>query len=372
MGDKLPQIKVNACDLRKALQQTKSSIPFQDMEILLRHYLMAGSKEHQQLSVMATDLDFAAIGVAPAVVPEDFEVAVPGIKLATLGENFPTAEIIMEIDGDDLSVRCVSPDMCNFWGTFRGMPTKDFLKTPDFSKLNPSMVSREEFLDHLKRIAFSINDNPVMTQLLAVHIAAGFIQASNGRVTSSARCSLSGDLVELDIPAGGVQDLIAVLSAATEPNVGISKVAPWLVFEVGHSKFLAKERPFQFPNITKIVDKPTQAVKQILSFDRVRFIEAIKRVKIFADEKTGAVLFTLHKDKILLSAEEVCGHKGHEEVPAAWNGEEGTTFSLNYSYLIDMLPSLQAESVQVKVPKGKSLPVRFDDSDFVVFLMRLQ
>lgn len=360
------KVVVSLQGLVKALKQTKGTIATQDVQVLLRNYLITGDKEKGILTLLATDLDLASVGVCPATISENFSIAVPGIKLVQIANSASCDAVTLIIKGQQMNISAGK-----FKCELQGLPSEDFPNFPDFDTLSASSVPRELFLTYLKRISFSINDNVVKKNLLAVHIAQGYIQASDGKVTAICKCSLSGKLNEITIPAMAVTDLIAALAVAEEADVEISELDAFLVFKVGESRFLARKSTAKFPDVLKIVVKPTDNINEIVSFDRDDFKSAVQRVSVVADEKSLAISLEITKDQLKIFTHDAAGNKAEESVDASWNGEEGAKLKFNYTYLLDIMTSVIADSVRMKVPKSLRLPVRFDDTDFSAFLMRL-
>lgn len=360
------KIEVPLVSLRKALQQTKGTIATQDVNELLRNYLITGDAQSGTLTFLSTDLDLASVGTCQAVISADFKIAVPGIKLVQIAQSVKSDLLSFKLSGK--SFTCSAG---NYYCELQVMPADDFPTFPDLDTLTASQVSREVFLAHLRRISFSINNNVVKKNLLAVHISNGYIQASDGKVTSICACTLSGQMSALTIPALAVPDLITVLNAAEEPEIYISELAAFLIFKIGQSKFLARKSTAKFPDVLQLVLKPTENTKFCASFDRKEFREALQRVSITTDDKTYMVSIEFASDSLRLFSKDLAGNKGQEIVPAVWNGISPITYLFNYTYLLDIMGALISDNVKMLVPDNIRIPVRFEDQDFLCFLMRL-
>jgi len=397
------KIRVNRNELLQALNQTKYTISETDAQEVLRNFMIeciAGDDGTGKLRIIATDRELASLGECSASVglgnETQIKFTVPGVKLVQAVESINAESFEINKRGDFFHIVVGTPSVPGYFECcLKTLPADDFPDFPHFETPFANEVSRELFLNLLKRISFSVNDVAVYKKLLAVNITKGVIQASNAQITTVCESKEMPD-INMTIPQAAVHELIQVLTAAGNilpagidkksvvvDSVGLDESSNFLLFaprvEAGNfkcaAKFICRKTTAKFPTdtINKIVAE-TKKVKTFFSFDKDKLFRAIRRVSVAADEKTMSVLIKLSGKSVELMAKDGLGNHAKEllEAEQEWNGKDGAVFRFNYENLLSIISSIHSKNATLRVAEGNiRLPARVDDADFIALLMQI-
>lgn len=128
-------------------------------------------------------------------------------------------------------------------------------------------------------------------------------------------------------------------------------------FIVGGIAIFSKIIKGNFPQYQKIILQNAQYYFTTRCAD---LQNAVSRVALVAPEKTKAIVLSLQKNLLILSADSHELGSALEEVEIDFNGDEGQIIGLNALYIMDVLSIINAENVKVEFdnPLG---PIRFID-----------
>lgn len=358
------RLKVRSNSLLRALHQTWETIGIQKTQTLLQNYMITGSQEKQTLILFSTNLKLAGIGVCPARISDDFQILIPGMKLIKL-VDLMERDIILDITIDDQKMVIKAG---NFTCKLQGMTPDKFPPIPDLDGLEFASISRKLLASHLHRIYSRICVNSRRKHLAKVHIGGGSMLGFNGQIAIICKCSFSGRIDELTIPGGVVRSLISLIDRVEATDVQITKTDDFIVFKIGQTCFFAHKPNAKLPDLVDAKTRYTPNIESIASFDKTDLKTAVQRVSITCNRDTLGVSIKFFKDCLSISS---CDHKGNrsrEISSCTWNGREGVEYCFNHMYLLNILKTLSADLVYLRISEDKRLPVSFHDGDLIVFL----
>lgn len=349
----------SVADLKSALLKAKSTIAIKEIQPVLRNYCL--KLEGDILTIISTDLELTTVCSIKVKPEEDGVITMPGDKLYAMILYASSADVTITVDGNTATILAGS-----YKANLQCLPADDFPSWENKDNSAPIIMSRQKFLDALNRISFSISDNEARKNLLAVYINGGYIQASDGRVSSV--CSFDSSVNGVLIPSLAVPDLVRVMKNAQAENLEISTSKSFLLFKLGKDFFMSRLSQASFPDIPNRILKPTEKNPIKIELSKSELTDALQRVAVTANQSNLAVDFNFKNGSLSLLSGDIDGNKSVEQIPAKCS--EPITFSLNYEYVFDICKSVSSDNLLLKVHPQIRVPIRIEDGDFIALLMR--
>lgn len=365
------KLTVDTKQLSDALKKAKLTIsPSDPSNALLQNFAVRA--EGNRFTIVATDLQLATVCDIPAAVDEEGATTLPGMKFCQIVDNSSADELSISLGDKGHSANIVSG---RYQGTLATLPFDDYPKVEDFSEERAVKTKRAELLTKLNRISFSVADNEAKKNLLAVYINAGFMQASDGAVTSV--IEFDPNFTDVLIQALAVKDLIHILRSSEADEVAVCATDNFLLFKLGDDLFMTRLSTAKFPDIPKKIVEPTEENDIVFSVDRAKLKAAVNRIGITANEKTLSIGFFLAQSSdgtstLNLSSSDNLGNKASEVLEVGYKGPELKLF-FNYTRIADILTAMKEDATTFRLHENRKVPVRIQEDDplFMCFLLRL-
>lgn len=287
-----------------------------------------------RLQFAATDLELSVLASTPAVTTDATETLVlPARKLLTILREAPDGDVTVEVAGDRATVRAGTASWSLVLEDASSYPP---LPDPAEVQLNP--VNRAAFAAALKSVRHAVGRDSGRPPLMQVDIAAAdgtaTVTACDG--VRFARTRLAGFPLSMQLPSGGLDDLVKMLDGADLDEIHVGETGPALVFRVGGTVFLATRTQAKFPDVEKLLLKPAEGNKLLLTVDKAELIAVIRRVRINADESTSAIGLRLANNQLTVIARDTHGNRAEETIAAGW-GHGDRLVVANHQFLSDMV-----------------------------------
>lgn len=354
------KFKASVSDLLVALSKAKTTISQKDVQPVLRNFCL--NLVGNELTIVATDLDLATVCVIEVEGAEDGVTTVHGDKLFAIVAASGNQDFIFESNGAQASI-----STGKFKASVQCIDAEDFPSVVSFDEVAPVKMERANFLENLNRISFSISDNEARKNLLAVFIDSGYIQASDGHVSSV--CKFDSSINNTLIPALAVPDLVRVLRSSGASFIEIAATDSFLLFRLDKDLFITRLCQAKFPDIPNKVLKPTENNPISLLIDKKSLVSSLRRVSITSNQSSNAVNFKVVQNVLFLSSSDIDGNNSGEDF--AIEASEDVEFNLNYECVQDICKSVNSDSISMKLAPNLRVPIRIEDGDFISLLMRL-
>lgn len=310
-----------------------SVVPSREFMPVLKHFQVTVSPGG--LCVSATDLELSVLASTSAVTADDTaRVVLPAKKLVEIIKCAPEGDVRVSVDGEFAVIGSGSAS----W-TLRLVDGSSYPPLPNLASIDFHTVSRESFVTALKRVRHALGRDTYRSQLMQMVINAG-----NGTPAQVLACDgvrlaiteLAEFPVSLRIPSGAVDVLIKMLDADGAESIEVGETPSVVAFRVGAHVFAASKTMAEFPDVQKLVVAPALENRELLTVDKAALGEAVRRVRIAADDATSALALRLAPDQVTVIARDKHGNKSEEVVPATWEGD-ATLVVVNHRFLIDAL-----------------------------------
>mgnify|MGYP000367724256 FL=1 len=172
------------------------------------------------------------------------------------------------------------------------------------------------------------------------------------------------------VPRKGVLELARLIADGDDP-VALSLGTHHLSAKVGGFSFTTKLIDGRFPDYEKVVP---QGNTEVLEADRKMLREAFQRAAILSNEKYRGVRLVLSPENLTIQANNPEQEEAEESMPVSYQGP-ALEIGFNVSYLLEVLSTLEADEVSVRVSDANSSALLEDkgssEASYVVMPMRL-
>ncbi|MDD9944189.1 MAG: DNA polymerase III subunit beta [Myxococcales bacterium] len=339
----------------RALTRTHSVADRKSSMPILSNILLS-SDGSGTLRFAATDLYLSMSCAAPAEVGAEGTIAVAARTLFDIVKNLPEGMVSLQVtDNYAAEIRA---------GKVRfkipGMPGQDFPVLPSageapFASMDAASLGRLIALTH-----YSMSSDETRPHL------AGALFEGDGRVArmvttdghrlSKAEYKRPEDADALDfamlVPNKGIGELRRMVEEVRadakgdgEGVVDVAHVSGNAFFRHGDVVLSVKLADEQFPPYKKVI--PSSQERRVV-VSRLLLAEALKRISLVANDKSGAVRFGVDAGVIRLTSENPDVGEGSEELDVDYAGEQ-VEIGFNARYLQDALGALAEDEVMLEL-----------------------
>jgi DNA polymerase-3 subunit beta len=289
-----------------------------------------------------TDLEVSIQHTVPVLVEEEGATVVPGKLFSDIIKSLPEAAVLLEQDGDELTVACLDSVF-----HIHTLSPADFPLFPEVNAQITATIPSELFSSMVKKVIKAVSrdeSRAVLTGIL-VKLEEATLQLV---ATDSYRLAVAKN--RLDTPPEGKHELIVpgdVLDEirrliTNQKEVTISDSENQIIFSFGETTFITRKIEGSYPNYDVLIpaDKNITAVAETAAL-----LSAVKRVSLTAQSHTPIrFLFDPDIQLITVSSKTQDVANSQEKVRAQIEGEQ-LEIGFNHQYILDGLTAIDTEEV---------------------------
>ncbi len=318
-----------------------------------------------QLRTTGTDLDLT-ISVETTVGGEEDGIIVLPSKLANdIVKAVPPGKIEVRIEGDEAHISAARSEF-----SLRVIPADEFPRVtePPETAVQLDAAAFREALRQVVPAASSDDSRPILTGVLMAAENEGLRLVSTDSYRLAVRDLPGASVLAADqsvlVPSRSLNELVKVLDSGEEVTLRLGERDA--TFEIGNVRVATRLIEGDFPNYRGLI--PESHPNNLL-VNRVELLEAVRRVRLLAQEATPVRLMMKSNGLELVAVTQDVG-QAHESIDANYDGEE-LTVAFNPEYLIDGLEITPGDEVSLQtVDALKPSLIRSTDSpDFLYLLM---
>jgi len=371
------QFTISKKEFLRSLVRTHSVADRKSSMPILSNILLA--TEQDRLRFAATDLYLSMTSTAPATIAEEGTIAVGARTLFDIVKSLPEGEVTLTTtDGHAAEIKC---------GKVRfkipGMPGADFPALPSPGDVEYAGLSGEVLGRLIAMTHYSMSSDETRPHL------AGALFAGDGKIVrmvttdghrlSKAEHKQDAGLLnfEMLVPNKGIGELRRMIDEARSDKdesggeLGIATSGGNAFFKRGDVVLSVKLVDEQFPPYSKVI--PSSHERKVV-VGRGVLTEALKRISLVANDKSGAVRFGVEDGILRLTSENPDVGEGSEELDVDYAGDQ-VEIGFNARYLLDCLGSLTEDEVTLELggqlDPGVVKPVGPTDFIGVIMPMRI-
>jgi DNA polymerase-3 subunit beta len=350
--------------LAQGIADRKSTMPML-ANVLLR------TQGKNQLLVAATDLN-----VSLTAELKSTNVSEGGITLGA--KNL--YELVANAPGDEITLKKAD----NHWAEIKsgkvayrivGMPDRDFPKVPDHREAQYAQLDSAVLKEMIDRTLFSVCNDETRFHLNGVYFEcdgtqARMVSTDGHRLSKVERTIPNGPKLTsgIIIPKKGVLEMKKVLESG--PSCKLAIKTPHLFLVQDDIALAVKLIEAQFPPYEQVIPKDH---KRIITIDRTRFIDSLRRAQLMSSETRGVKL-SATRDGVTVTSDNPDLGEVREELDAEYNGE-AIAIGFNPKYVVELLGQMTADQITIalggELDPGLIRPLIGDDYLGVVMPMRI-
>ena len=292
-----------------------------------------------ELTVTGTDLELTIRLSVPVHSDRDGSAVVPARLVADIVKALPAGAVEVSVDDDEMSI---SAGRSQF--SVRPLSLSDYPAQvePDSE---PVTLSSDQVSDALRQVVRAASTDDARAVLTGVLIAAeddGLKMVATDSYRLAVRdlpqSSMLGAGQKVLVPSRALAELQRIVSNGDELTVRLG--AREAVFEVGETRLTTRLIEGEYPNYRNLLPS---SYPNILTVGREALLEALRRVKILAQDSTP-VRLTLGADTLQLTAITQDVGNAAEEIDASYEGAE-MTVAFNPEYLAAGIDAVEGDEV---------------------------
>lgn len=357
--------------LLEALSNTQRAIPTRSGQGGTGGHLLHLSAD--RLTVTGSDQDLTISAQITVAGEDDGSVVVPNKVLVDIVRSLDPGAVSFMTDDNSAQIQSGRSTF-----SLKTYPATDYivLPEPDGEVITIAAGAFEDGLKQVVRAASS--DDARLVALTGVLIAAegqGLRMVS----TDSYRLALrdlpgtaalrEGD--EVVVPSRALQELTRIVKDEEDLTLVLSE--RYAVFQTDSVRLTTTLIDDTFPRYRTLIP---ESQPNRLEVDRMAFLDAVKRVRLMAQENKYAsptVRVSLSADEVRLSATTADVGEAFEVIDASYDGE-AMEIAFNPEYLVDGLEICSGETISLNTTDEKkpALIRPVDSDDFLYLLMPIR
>lgn len=297
-----------------------------------------------ELTISASDLENTMkTTVKPDEGKEDGKIAIPAKLLLDTLKNFSDQPLVFTIDQTTFGIEIASD-----YGKYKlvGQNAADFPKSPELKGANAIKVKGDVIAQAIDKTSFATGNDelrPVMSGVFCQFSPEKLIFVATDahklvRYTrSDVTATKNSDFILPKKPLGLLKSTVS-----SSDEVELSYNESTAQFKFGNIELTCRLIDGKYPNYEAVI--PTHN-PNVLTVDRVSFLNSIKRVAIFSNKTTHQVKIKVAGSELSISAEDLdFSNEAKERLTCSYAGDD-MEIGFNSKFLMEMLSHIGTTEV---------------------------
>ena len=339
------QFIVSSNQLLRQLQTLSGVLSNSNTLPILDHFLFELAPG--ELVMTASDLETTMSSKMEVRTEDTGAIAVPARMLLDILKAFPDIPLTLKVDGATHAVELTS-DAGKYKLT--GANADEFPQAPALEGAAGVEMGASTLVSAINRTLFAAGSDdlrPVMSgiffELYADNVR--FVATDAHRLVRYARTDASApETSSFIVPKKPLTLLKNAASAAESVNISFTESNACFTFD--DVTIMCRLIEGKYPNYEAVIpkDNPNRMV-----ISRTSFLQAIRRVSIFANKTTHQVRLKLAGSELVVSAEDLdFANEASERLNCSYTGED-MEIGFNSRFLMDMLNNLSSAEVSLEM-----------------------
>ena len=337
------EFKVNSKILEKSLSKTIPAVPARTPMPILENFLFEINSG--MLVIHATDLEISLKSSINVATSDNISLVVPARLLYDVVKSMEDVQINFSIE--DNSKLKLKTD--NGIYNISYSPSDDFPETPAVTKSKEIILNGKDLKRAIDQTSFAMSKEdmrPAMTGTLLEFTSEGlkFVTTDGHRLVRLIYKNVkSGSEEQYIIPERAIL-VLSKLLGETDVKLYLGKShINFIIGEVEFSSRLIAEKYTAYSSVIPLENE------NILKINRNEILSTIKRMMLFSSSSSKQVKFSIGKNTIVISAEDIdLGSNAVENITCDYNGEK-MDIGFNTQYVHDIITHIDDEEVLFKL-----------------------
>ncbi len=312
------------------------------------------------MTIVGTDLEVAITTTCPVKLKGPGVAVIPGKKLLDYAKRAESGKSVITFKTVEQTGKLLS---VSSGASKARMTTLDPATYPELPSVHPASVTLKalDFYAMIMRTQFAISSEDsrytLDAALLWVQNELITMVATDGHrlalVERPVHNVLAGKPFRELIPKKALAKLVELLGEASDDmTVEIATNDNYLFFTIGHRLLTCRKKVGSFPAYEAVLP-PSNGRTAHASIKTSEFIAAMRRVGIFADERTKKISLALGEDSVNVAGECTTLGEAKDDVLAKIDGQV-LAVAFNHKYVIEFLEAVGSEEILLLLQDAKS------------------
>ncbi len=337
------EFKVNSKILEKLLSKIIPAVPTRTPMPILENFLF--DIHDGSLSVTATDLEIALRSSINISSNGNIKMVIPARLLFDIIRSLKETQINFEVESNSKLKLTTETGVYNIGFSI----PEDFPEIPKISKDKEIKINGSDLKKAIDQTSFAMSKEdmrPAMTGMLFEFTSEGlrFVTTDGHRLVKFINNKItSAEDEQYIVPERAISVLSKQLTDS-EVKVFLSKTN--ISIHIDDLEFISRLIGEKYPAYSSVIPMENE---NILKINTGEILSAIKRMMLFSSSNSKQVKFSLTKNSLELSAEDIDhGANAKETIVCEYNGEP-MDIGFNTAYVNDMLSHVNNDEIIFKL-----------------------
>jgi DNA polymerase-3 subunit beta len=315
-----------------------------------------------QLTISASDLENTMkTTVAPDEGKEDGKIAIPAKLLLDTLKNFSDQPLVFHIDSSNFGIE-ISSD----YGKYKlvGQNADDFPKSPEIENTNSVTITGAIVATAIEKTLFATGNDelrPVMSGVFCQFSSdkLTFVATDAHKLVRYGRSDASApNAADFILPKKPLNLLKQNLTG--EEQVELTYNETTVRFTFGNIELTSRLIDGKYPNYEAVIPNENP---NVLTVDRMSFLNSIKRVSIFSNKTTHQVKLKVAGSELTISAEDLdFSNEAKERLTCNYAGDD-IEIGFNSKFLMEMLNHISTQEVILEMSEPNKAGILLPSSN---------
>ncbi len=341
------KIQINSTLLRDGLNKILSVVDKKNSRPILTNCLVRAFDGYIEL--ISTDLEVSAKVLIKAEVDNVGEFCINTKNIFDIVRELPDEIILLDIDNEQNLLKLSCGNI-----KFSLLITN----TEDYPKLNFNAPTKNQFSISSENISKIISKtiHSISTDETRINLNGIYVQKIGEKLRSVAidghrlalldieNFNFENDLLTdgLIIPKKGILELKRIAETYPEIELNFSVDESFMYISANEQYFLnIRLIAREYPKYQTVIPSKTSFS---ITMEKNILVDAIKRVKLLANEKTNGIKINFISNQLVVSASHNALGHGEEKIPVEYTGKE-MEIGFNAKYILDTMSVIDANDI---------------------------
>ncbi|HEY7751271.1 MAG TPA: DNA polymerase III subunit beta [Ignavibacteriaceae bacterium] len=335
--------KVNSKILERLLSKVIPAVPTRTPMPVLENFMF--DVKDGSLTVSATDLEIALRSSINVASNENASFVIPARLLYDIVRSLDETQVLFKTESNARLKLTTDNGTYNIGFS----PSEDFPEIPQVARNKEITLNGKDLKKAIDQTSFAMSKEdmrPAMTGTLLEFTPEGlrFVSTDGHRLVKYINKSIKTAVEEQYIVPERAISVIAKLLGEADVKMFISKTN--ISFNLGDVEFITRLIAEKYPAYSSVIPLENE---NLLKVNRSAISATIKRMMLFSSSSTKQVKFSIKKNKLELSAEDVDhGSDAVENISCEYKGDP-MDIGFNTQYVNDILTHVDNENVVFKL-----------------------
>jgi DNA polymerase-3 subunit beta len=336
------KFSVSCLDLQKILVKAGSVIPSKSTMPILENYLF--KLKEDSLEITATDMEMSILTSIKVAGETNGSMVIPAKRLMDTIRALPNVNLKFSADVNSNKI-VMKTDKGEYRLT--GQPSSEYPEIPQLKDAEEISIETDLLKRFINKTVFAASADelrPAMTGVL-FQLKIGQIRAvaTDGhrlvKITNTSFDSLKRER-DVIIPT---KSLNIISKHFEEPIKSVSIDDANVLFNFGETQMISRVIDEKYPNYESVIPSDNNLT---LLVNKSELLSSVKRTSFYASTTTHQVRFSINKNVLSISAEDIdFGSEAKETMACEFSGD-ALEIGFNANYVVDMLSHLEDEEIE--------------------------